>query len=872
MLGETLLHYEIDEKIGAGGMGEVFAATDTKLRRRVALKFLPPELTGDQERLQRFEREARVLAALNHPHIGVIHGLEHADGRTFLVLELIEGRDLAEVLRGGPLDVDEAVRLGRQIADALEAAHELGIVHRDLKPANVKLTPEGNAKVLDFGLAKALDVDDGDSSLTAMPTRTSGRTLPGVVMGTAAYMSPEQARGGSVDRRADIWAFGVVMFELLAAGRVFGGETVSDVLASVLKTDPDWDALPADAPPALERLLRRCLERDPRRRLRDIGEARLALEAVAAGETGEAAAAAPGRGGLRTALLAAVFSGVLLGMVGFLAGSRAVPEAPVGEVRRFDVASAHEPGGGFAEPAVSPDGRRVAYVFDGSLWVRDLDRLEPRRLPSTEGALTPFWSPDGREIAFLAGTNLWRIPVEGGRRQLVCDLRGNVAGGRGGWWAADGTIVFSRGNSGIYSAPAVGGDAREIIAVAPETEGDLHEPSVLPDGGILFVVHPDSAGPGVLAVQYGDERTVLLDLAGHRILDPRYVATGHIVYERTGQSNDGIWALPYDLAGRRTTGEPVLIVPDAAEATVSADGQLVYLNAQASGEEQMVILDASGAVVEEVTDPSPGLGAPCLSPDGTRLALAMSDGEEVDVWVQDLRRGTRSRLTHDGADVVTSWFPDGERFVFHSVAAGAVMTRTTDNTAAPERLVEGFGASVSPDGRHVLLVRANATTGRDVFVLDLEEEGAEAAPLVAGPRDDDFPAFAPDGRHFAYVSDETGRREVFLREFPSGARPVQVSIAGADQAEWSVDGTRIYLLSSAGIREVEVAPGADGRVELGRPRLVFAAEGRSLHLNRGFDVDADGRFVMVRGAVTEQSDTSPGVVLVENWTGLLRAH
>ncbi|MBE0565136.1 MAG: serine/threonine protein kinase, partial [Krumholzibacteria bacterium] len=292
MIGQTLLHYEITAQLGKGGMGEVFRATDTKLRREVALKFLPPELVHDPDRLQRFEREARVLASLSHPHIGTIHGLESVGGRTFLVLELIDGQDLSEVLQAGPLPLERVLAVGRQIAEALEAAHELGIVHRDLKPANIKLTAEGHAKVLDFGLAKALLTDEPDSSLTVMATRTSGRTLPGVVMGTAAYMSPEQARGGAVDRRSDIWAFGVVLFEMLAGGRVFAGETVSDILAAVLKTDPDWAALPPDTPPALVRLLRRCFERDPRRRLRDIGEARIALEAIAAGETGEVATVA----------------------------------------------------------------------------------------------------------------------------------------------------------------------------------------------------------------------------------------------------------------------------------------------------------------------------------------------------------------------------------------------------------------------------------------------------------------------------------------------------------------------------------------------------------------------------------------------------
>ncbi|MBE0567973.1 MAG: PD40 domain-containing protein, partial [Krumholzibacteria bacterium] len=528
----------------------------------------------------------------------------------------------------------------------------------------------------------------------------------------------------------------------------------------------------------------------------------------------------------------------------------------------------------FDEPQISPDGRRVAYVFDGGLWVRDLDRLEPRRLESTEGAVAPFWSPDGRQLAFFAGTELWRIPVDGGRRELVCSLQGSLAGGRGGHgghWGPDGTILFSRGNSGILAAPAVGGDAREIVAVDDSTEGDLHEPWRLPDGGILLVVHPLSATPGRLVVQHGAERTVLLDLPGHRILDPRYVDTGHILYERTGPNNNGLWAVPYAVADRALAGEPVLIVPEGAEGSVSADGQLVYANSQLGGEEIIAALGTDGTMIEAVTPAYTALGAPRLSPDGRRLAFSASDGEEVDVWVQDLRRGTRSRLTNPGPDFLQGWHPDGERLVFANIGSDRLLMRTLDNAAAPVELAAGREGALTPDGRHLLVTRPSADSRSDIHVVDLEA-GGEARPLVAGPGAEDSPRVSPAGRHFLYVSNETGRREVFLRDFPSGAHPVQVSTEGADQALWSADGARIFLLSGEGMSEVTVAADARGGLELGRPRQLFVLGESGLLPDRGFEHDGTSdRFIMARRATPGADTSRPRLVLVQNWTRLLQA-
>jgi hypothetical protein len=634
VIGQNLLHYEILEKIGAGGMGEVYRAHDSKLRRDVALKLLPPEVVHDSEKMARFEREARVLASLNHPHVGAIYGLEKAGDKTFLVLELVEGEDLGAVLTRGPLTLDQVLTLGRQIAEGLETAHEQGIIHRDLKPQNIMLTPDGSAKILDFGLAKAFEVEAQDSSLTAMPTVTSANTMPGTIMGTAAYMSPEQARGTALDRRTDIWAFGCVMFEMISGRRVFQGETASDVLASVLKTDPAWDTLPDGLPPGLRRLLERCFTRDQRSRLRYIGEARIRLEAMLAGDMGEEpeVAAVQGGSGLGRVVVIAAVVGLLLGAVGVFAGRSLQDAVPEPELRRFALTVAIEGAARRNDPVVSPDGRRVVFEQGGEVWVQELDQLESRRLEGIEGAEAPFWSPDGQDLGFFENNKMWRVPVAGGNKKLICDLGGVVAGGRGAHWTEGGTILFSRGSSGILSAPAAGGDAREIIAVNDSTEGDLHEPFLMPDGGIMFVVHPTAASPGRLVIERDGQRQVLLDYADKSIWNPCYDGNGFILLEREGSENSGVWALPYSVADGSVGGEPILIIPGGARPSISRNGLLVYsLSDLSGGEEQLVWVDLKGEVLEEITDVMQAVGAVALSPDGKKLAMAVNDNQEVDI-------------------------------------------------------------------------------------------------------------------------------------------------------------------------------------------------------------------------------------------------
>ena len=564
-------------------MGEVYRATDTKLGRDVALKLLPEAFASDSERLSRFEREGRLLASLNHPNIAHLYGFESAslDGGTpvhFIVMELVEGEDLAERLKRGTIPVDEAVAIARQVAEALEEAHEKGIVHRDLKPANVKLTPDGKVKVLDFGLAKAWTGNDDPLSgsapaLSQSPTLARTGTAAGLILGTAAYMSPEQARGKAVDKRSDIWAFGVVLFEMLAGRRLFDGETVTDVLAAVVREPIAWDALPAATPASLRGLLERCLERDPKARLRDIGEARIALARPGAVEAPSATRTPRSPWPLAAAALA-------ITMAAAAAGWHARRPAPP-ELRKLDVAAEGLSADEARRAVLSPDGRRIAYFAERKIHVRDLDRAEARELPGTEGAAYAFWSPDGRTIGFYREETLFRLGLDSPSPVTVARTGIHVSGA-GACWTTDGRIVYSRGNTGLFEVRAEGGEPRVLLEPDRESgDGHFHGCSLLPGGrGLVFVVHPTSAPANTIGLLADGRSRSVLSLPGETVADPAWSPSGHIVFGRTGAGRDGVWALPFSLERLEPTGEPFQVVAGAGGPSVGADGSLLYTPGQ----------------------------------------------------------------------------------------------------------------------------------------------------------------------------------------------------------------------------------------------------------------------------------------------------
>jgi serine/threonine-protein kinase len=869
MIEKTLAHYDVKEKIGEGGMGEVYRAHDTKLSRDVALKFLPESFAVDAERLSRFDREAKLLAALNHANIASIYGIEQSDSQRFLVLELVEGVDLAERLSEGPIAEDDALQVCLQVAEALEAAHEQGVVHRDLKPANIKVSPDGTVKVLDFGLAKALEIEMASGDLSRSPTlMASSPTVQGVILGTAAYMSPEQARGKIVDRRADIWAFGCVLYEMLTGKTLFRGETVSDTLAAVLKTQPDWDALPSGTPASIRKLLHRCLDKDPRQRLRDIGEARIVIDRVLRGEAVEETRTAVDERG-RSPLQRFMWPAVAV-IVAALAGALAwivKPDTADPPLRKFSLAVTSEEGRSPVYPVISPDGSMVIYVLAGGLWVQEFGQLRPREIPTEGDADMLFWSPDGAFIGYLAAGNLWKAPVSGGGSIKICDPRPSFTGGRGASWGEDDRIVFSYGSSGLFAVSAQGGDPVSLLDTNPDAEGDFHEPALLPGGrGVLFVTHRKDGAPDTIELLAEGERSVLFQLDGQRLWHPTYSSTGHIVYRRTG-ANAGVWALPFSLSRLEVTGDPFLVAETGSFPSTSSDGTLVYLRGGNDEFYQSMWIDRDGVFGDGVGEPVVGLGDQALSPDGTRLATVESVNDEVDIWIHDLRRGTRTRFTfREGAEVNPEWSPDGKEIYYQKASADSLLVRLADGTGSATPTIKGRNPSLSRDGQFVAYHVQGGETQEDLWYASLDGSGEPRSFLVT-PARERRPRISPNGRYLAYVSDESGENEVYLTRFPSGEGKWQVSIGGGNHPRWGRSGRTLYFTKNqCDIYEVTIA--TDPALVLGRPQHLIDCEALNLPRRpfRTYDVADDGeRFIVTQSNAPNAETIDVGITVVQNW-------
>ncbi len=905
MIGSNVSHYKVTSKLGEGGMGEVWRAEDTKLGRDVALKMLPDGFAQDPERLARFEREARVLASLSHPNIAGIFGLEEVDGKRFLVMELVEGQTLAERIQQRPMPIEEVVRIAKQIAEAVESAHEKGVVHRDLKPANVNITPDGNVKVLDFGLAKALigDPMSGDSpnqDLSLSPTLTQAMTGLGVLLGTAGYMSPEQARGKPVDRRADIWAFGCILYEMLTGQRLFTGETATDVIGAVVHKEPDLDELSAKVPAQIRRLLERCLQKDANRRLQSIGDARIALQEWL--ENPDADEVVTTESSRRSPWLigAGVAAGLVLGLLlgaAFL-GSRSEPEL----LRKFEINVSEQGlfsrlGSGIV---VSLDGSMIAYTTgqEGqtqSLILRPLDRFQETVLATGEGSsgpYHPFFSPKGDWLGFVTPGELKKISTSGGAPITLAQVERS----RGATWGPDGTIVYSRSiYTGLSRISASGGDPQPLTELDEAAGEQSHRwPQWLPGGkAVLFsslveggqFVFEDAAIE-VVVVETGERKVI--HRGGYY---PRYVPTGHILYVHEGT----LFALPFDAKKLEATGSQMPVLEGletnagqgSAQYAVSDNGLLVYLEG-ANELEPFPIVWADRDGRSETLWGEPGIyGTPRLSPDGSKLAVSVQRGTNWDVWVYDLERDVATRITFGEAyDADPVWSPDGRWIAYEGEIEGVdgIFRKRTDGTGDPEMLMEPgkqtFPApqSWSPDGRHLAIQSAGDGGQTDIWILPIGEDGSAGEPeaFARTQFEENSPSFSPDGRWLAYNSSETGRPEVFVASFPPGGGKWQVSDGGGTQAQWSGDGRELFFRTDAGIMSVRVAA-EGGSFRASRPEVVF--EGNFLGGLRGvllpgynfpdYDVSADGkRFVMFQGTTEGALATEAKVVL--GWFGELQ--
>ena len=875
-------------------MGQVYQATDTKLNRQVALKILPEAFATDPDRLARFQREAQVLASLNHPNIAAIHGLEESDDTRALVLELVEGPTLADRISDSPIPLDEALPIAKQIAEALEAAHEAGVIHRDLKPANIKVRSDGTVKVLDFGLAKALDPSpEGDPSQS--PTLTAAATHMGVILGTAAYMSPEQASGETVDKRSDIWSFGVVLFEMLTGRRLFDGKTTAHVMSAVLQVDPRWDELPATLPEPVVRLLRRCLEKERKRRLRDVGDALAELDGDSATEPPVRSTSVPSPSGPRLSIVSAA-AGVLLGAV--VAGGTVWSLVPTPETRvsRFEIPVNGLALNGLSMPlGLSPDGRTLVYAAIQAgetrrLYRRSIDQLAAEPIRGTEGADGPFFSPDGAWVGFWGITDglLKKASLTGGPPTTLTPVTGSL----GASWGPDGTIVFAGTGTqrGLWTVSDAGGDP-QLLTPVDEDAQTYRAPHFSPDGRtVLFtrLSSGDAVGQvGVYDLDSGEQK-ILVDGSS-----PRLTPTGHLLFTRL----DSLWAVPFDVDRLEMAGEPAPVLEGVqrnagaiGRLAIGDNGSLVYVPSagDATGNLATTLVrvgrdGASTAVAEIVGDAR----YPRFSPDGSRLAFAIAEGAgaggDADLWVLDIDRGTRTRLTfEDNNRFYPTWSPDGTQLAY-AEGAGAtnrVLVTRADGSGEPETLLDRderqFPMSWAPDGSAIALYRDAGVDGRDIEILDLDGD-ATPVPFLSTPFQDRGVSFSPNGRWLAYVSGEAGRDEVYVRPYPGPGGEVTVSNGGGQEAVWGPDGTELFYRNGNQMMvvTVETEPGFSAEA----PRLLFegnfvldnAAGGGG---NSNYDIAPDGEsFLMVmneRGDSSIEAIATP-LTVVLNWFEELKA-
>jgi len=894
--GTKLSHYEITSQIGKGGMGEVYQATDTKLGRPVAIKVLPEEFAKDTDRVARFQREAKLLASLNHPNIAAIYGLEESDGTNFLVMELVEGQTLDDRIKSGSIPVEEALKLALQIAEALEAAHEKGVIHRDLKPTNIKVTPDGKVKVLDFGLAKAFAGEQADLNLSNSPTLSVAATQQGVILGTAAYMSPEQARGKEVDKRADIWAFGVVLFEMLTGKQVFTGDTVSDTLASVLAREPEWQSLPQNLHPRIRLLLERSLKKELKDRYSGISDARVDIQEVLADPNGvfkQTPALAEGRSKWQLVFPWVAAAVIVAAIIIVVAVWKLKPTEPRQVVMTtIPIEPGHWLAGMQTEMqrpsrtamAISSDGKFLVYSAieenpgpqsKPQLYLRKMDQPEAKPIPGTEGGINPFLSPDNKRIGFWADNKLKTIPVEGGIANPLSEVRLLY----GADWGRDNSILFSSGwSSGLLRISAKSGKTETLTEPDPEREEFGHFlPSWIDDGkAVLFTVlrYTKDVRPSVALLRMDTrEWQILLQDAA----DARYLPTGHLVFLRHGT----LMAVRFDLAKLETVGQPIPIVGNvmqelsgdiglhtcAGQFDLSETGSLIYVAGGISPEPKnsLVWMDQRG-MEQPVTPRQHPFGLPRLSPDGQRIAYIA--GLEGHVCVYDLNRGTNIQVTREGQAIYPIWAPDSDRILFawqKSVALN-LFWQPFDGSMPMERLLASEYAQLpgswSADGKTVAFVEYSQPYHSGIAILDVSS--GQVTSILKDPSINfTHPEFSPDGHWIAYSSNESNRSEVYVRPFPGPGKIHQISSYGGTSPLWAKDGRQLFYRRLGAVWVVDVR--TDGGLVISRPRKLFEAPGyQASSPIRAYDLSHEGRFLMVK---LEQRNPTPvtEMNLIQNW-------
>jgi serine/threonine-protein kinase len=885
--GSLLGHYEILSPLGVGGMGEVWRARDTRLNREVAIKVLPATFALDAERLGRFKREAQVLASLNHPNIAGIYGLEECDGVAALALELVPGPTLADRIAAGPIPIDEALLIARAIAEALEVAHERGIIHRDIKPANIKITEDNSVKVLDFGLAKILNEESNDIDLSHSPTRIKG-TQAGMILGTAAYMSPEQARGKAVDKRADVWAFGCVLFEMLTGKKVFDGDSLTDILADVVKEEPSWESLPPATPPQIQRLLRRCLAKDPKQRLRDIGDARLEICESAAGttlgQTNERDLRASSRNwwGILPWIIAAL---AILIAASVLYFRNPLTDGTPTATKQFSLAQPTEGaldltfGGSLL---FSPDGNHlISSIRMGGkrqLFDRPLSSAVAHPLDGTQGASDPFFSPDGQWLAFFANGMLKKVSLSGGAAEEICKAQN----ARGGVWTSGDSIVFTPDTDApLYRVSAQGGPVEAISSLDSASRERSHRwPDVLPGGkAILFSIayeigNPlDDASIGVLDLSTGKHKTLIKGGAF-----PRYVPTGYLVYAR----RSALVAVPFDAQRLEVTGAPVTVLDDVmttavngrAQYSFSSKGDFAYIqerpNTNAEVGQLIEWVDRRGGA-QQLINVRHEYSGPRLSPDGRSLFVEIADPAAA-ICVYDMERGTLSKLTQSGVSYGPIPSPDGRRLAYQATRDGVtgVMMSNIDGSNE-ERLTSdkrcNFPTSWSPDGKQLLISGTNETGYTDVRLIQVDGDRKQQ-PLLQAAFNIGGARFSPDGRWIAYVSDESGRNEVYVRSYPEAGTRIQISADGGTQPVWSRNNRELFFRN--GDKTLVVSVGLSPSIVVGKPQLLFTraevddSSGAAYRMAANYDISPDGRHFIMR---THDLDATqvPTARVILNW-------